>query len=79
MFYINTDSYQDLLTGICSIAVKHCNYFDIARKTNNFDTLSGLKCNNVTTLLEYGMNPGLISSFVLKGIDDIALYFIKKI
>ena len=78
LFYINTDSYQDLLTGICSIAVKHCNYFDIARKTNNFDTLSGLKCNNVTTLLEYGMNPGLISSFVLKGIDDIALYFIKK-
>ena len=24
------------------------------------------------------MNPGLISSFVLKGIDDIALYFIKN-
>ena len=42
---------------------------DIARKTS--------MCDNVTTLVEFGMNPGLISSFVLKGIDDIAQYFIN--
>jgi homospermidine synthase len=70
LFYINTSSEQSELTGINSIAVQHCNYFDIARKTNN--------CKNVTTIIEYGMNPGLISSFVLKGIDDIAVYFINK-
>jgi homospermidine synthase len=42
----------------------------MARKTS--------MCDRVTTLVEYGMNPGLISSFVLKGIDDIATYFINK-
>jgi homospermidine synthase len=70
LFYINTASEQYLLKGINSIAVQHSNYFDIARKTS--------MCNSVTTLVEYGMNPGLISSFVLKGIDDIATYFINK-
>jgi homospermidine synthase len=68
LFYINTASEQYLLKDINSIAVQHCNYFDIARKTS--------MCRNVTTIVEYGMNPGLISSFVLKGIDDIAQYFI---
>jgi homospermidine synthase len=70
LFYINTSSEQCLLKGINSMAVQHINYYDIVRKTN--------QCNNVTTIIEYGMNPGLISSFVLKGIDDIALYFINK-
>jgi homospermidine synthase len=70
LFYINTASEQYLLKDINSIAVQHCNYYDIARKTN--------MCDNVTTIVEYGMNPGLISSFVLKGIDDIAQYFIDK-
>lgn len=70
LFYINTASEQYLLKGINSIAVQHCNYHDIARKTS--------MCDNVTTIIEYGMNPGLISSFVLKGIDDIAQYFINK-
>ena len=68
LFYINTASEQFLLKDINSIAVQHCNYFDIARKTS--------MCRNVTTLVEFGMNPGLISLFVLKGIDDIAQYFI---
>jgi len=70
LFYINTASEQYLLKNINSIAIQHSNYYDIARKTS--------MCNSVTTLIEYGMNPGLISSFVLKGIDDIASYFIKK-
>jgi homospermidine synthase len=70
LFYINTASEQFLLKDINSIAIQHSNYFDIARKTS--------MCDSVTTLVEYGMNPGLISSFVLKGIDDIASYFIKK-
>ena len=69
LFYINTASEQYLLKNINSIAVQHCNYYDIARKTS--------LCDNVTTIIEYGMNPGLISSFVLKGIDDIAKYFIN--
>ncbi len=69
LFYINTASEQFLLKDINSIAVQHCNYYDIARKTS--------MCDNVTTIVEYGMNPGLISSFVLKGIDDITKYFIK--
>jgi len=70
LFYINTASEQVLLKDINSIAVQHCNYFDIARKTS--------MCDNVTTLVEFGMNPGLVSLFVLKGIDDIAQYFINK-
>jgi homospermidine synthase len=70
LFYINTASEQFLLKDINSIAVQHCNYFDMARKTS--------MCDNVTTLVEFGMNPGLISLFVLKGIDDIAQYFINK-
>jgi len=70
LFYINTASEQYLLKGINSISVQHSNYYDIARKTS--------MCDNVTTIIEYGMNPGLISSFVLKGIDDIAKYFINK-
>jgi homospermidine synthase len=69
LFYINTASEQYLLKNINSIAVQHCNYYDIARKTS--------MCDNVTTIVEYGMNPGLISSFVLKGIDDISSYFIN--
>ncbi len=70
LFYINTASEQYLLSNLNSIALQHNNYFDIVRKTNH--------CNNVTTIIEYGMNPGLVSSFVLKGIDDIALYFINN-
>jgi homospermidine synthase len=70
LFYINTASEQYFLRPINSVAVQHINYDDIVRKTNN--------CKNVTTLIEYGMNPGLISSFTLKGIDDIAKYFINK-
>ena len=70
LFYINTASEQFLLKDINSIAVQHCNYFDIARKTSI--------CDSVTTLVEFGMNPGLVSLFVLKGIDDIAQYFINK-
>ena len=70
LFYINTASEQYLIKDINSIAVQHCNYFDIIRKTS--------MCDNVTTLVEFGMNPGLISLFVLKGIDDIAQYFINK-
>ena len=70
LFYINTASEQFLLKDINSIAIQHSNYFDMARKTS--------MCDRVTTLVEYGMNPGLISSFVLKGIDDIATYFINK-
>ncbi len=70
LFYINTASEQYLLKDINSIAVQHANYFDIARKT--------IMCDSVTTLIEFGMNPGLISLFVLKGIDDIAQYFINK-
>ena len=69
LFYINTASEQYFLKPINSIAIQHYNYDDIVRKTNH--------CNNVTTLIEYGMNPGLISSFVLKGIDDLANHFIN--
>jgi homospermidine synthase len=52
------------------MVLQHYNYMDIVRKTPH--------CNNVTTLIEYAINPGLISSFTLKGIDDIAKYFINK-
>jgi homospermidine synthase len=70
IFYLNTASEQYLVNGINSIALQHWNYEDIERKTDY--------CDNITSLIEQGMNPGLISSFVLKGIDDIALHFINK-
>jgi homospermidine synthase len=70
IFYLNTASEQYLVNGINSIAIQHWNYEDIERKTDY--------CDNITSLIEQGMNPGLISSFVLKGIDDIALHFINK-
>jgi homospermidine synthase len=70
IFYLNTASEQYFIDGFNSFAIQHWNYEDIERKTDY--------CDNVTSLIEQGMNPGLISSFVLKGIDDIALYFINK-
>ncbi len=31
-----------------------------------------------TALFEHGMNPGIISSFVKKGLEDSAKYFLKR-
>lgn len=71
LFYINTASEESFLReSYNSVTLQHLNYYDIIRKTPF--------CKNVTTLIEYGMNPGLISSFTIKGIDDIAKYFINK-
>jgi len=72
LFYTNSSSEQSFAKDrrFESMILQHYNYMDIVRKTPH--------CNNVTTLIEYAINPGLISSFTLKGIDDIANYFIHK-
>jgi homospermidine synthase len=72
LFYTNSSSEQSFAKDhrFESMILQHYNYMDIVRKTPH--------CNNVTTLIEYAINPGLISSFTLKGIDDIANYFINK-
>jgi homospermidine synthase len=72
LFYTNSSSEQSFAKDhrFESMILQHYNYMEIVRKTPH--------CNNVTTLIEYAINPGLISSFTLKGIDDIANYFIHK-
>ena len=72
LFYTNSSSEESFAKDhkFESMVLQHYNYMDIVRKTPY--------CNNVTTLIEYAINPGLISSFTLKGIDDIANYFINK-
>lgn len=72
LFYTNSSSEQSFAKDhrFESMVLQHYNYMDIVRKTPH--------CKNVTTVIEYAINPGLISSFTLKGIDDIASYFISK-
>lgn len=70
IFYINTsieDYYDNTPT---SINQQQLHLFDIYNITKEF--------GNRTTLIEYGMNPGLISSFTKKGIIDLTNEVIKK-
>ena len=73
LLYINTSIEDD--DGILpersspineSIFLQHINLQSIASKTEDTDSI------NATTLIEFGMNPGLISVFVKRGILDIA-------
>lgn len=72
LLYINTsieDDYKLHVNKTCpinnSIFMQHINLLSIANKTSNND-------DNITSIIEFGMNPGLISVFVKQGIIDIA-------
>lgn len=53
-----------------SIWLQHMLLYDIAKKTEHY--------NPPTSILEFGMNPGLISIFVKQGILDIAKYVLDN-
>jgi len=72
ILYINTSIEEDKeLTSFDScptdggIFLQHMNLQMIADKTRD-------EANNVTSVIEFGMNPGLISVFVKQGIMDLA-------
>ena len=74
LLYINTsiedDHEDDHLNNLqcpidSSIFLQHYNLQIIADKTN-------INNNNITSIIEFGMNPGLISIFAKQGILDIA-------
>jgi homospermidine synthase len=70
IFYINTsiEDYYD--ESPASINQQQLHLFDIFNITKEY--------GNRTSLIEYGMNPGLISSFTKKGIMDMTNEVIKK-
>jgi len=68
-FYINTSIESDdkgWTENMCddSIFQQHVNIMDVISKTAHY--------GNVTNIIEYGMNPGLISTFIIFGIKDLA-------
>lgn len=72
ILYINTSIEEDkelTLFDSCptdgGIFLQHMNLQMIADKTRD-------EANNVTSIIEFGMNPGLISVFVKQGIVDLA-------
>lgn len=77
LLYINTsieDDYKLHVDKQCpinnSIFMQHINLLSIAHKTSNND-------DNITSIIEFGMNPGLISVFVKQGIIDITKRALK--
>ena len=78
LLYINTSIEEEAVHGrdnLCptndGIFLQHVNLRAIADKTRSDDI------KEVTTLIEFGMNPGLISVFVKSGILDIARMVLK--
>lgn len=77
LLYINTSIEDDHKLNInkkclinSSIFLQHINIQSISNKVN--------KRNNTTSVIEFGMNPGLISVFVKQGIMDLAKLVIKN-
>lgn len=71
LLYINTSIEDDKPLNVnksCpinnSIFLQHTNLLAIANKTSNID-------DNITSIIEFGMNPGLISVFVKQGILNL--------
>jgi homospermidine synthase len=77
LIYLNTDIYDEIPTSIkpviCpldfAISTTHYNIENIIQKTQHH--------GNITSILECGMNPGLISIFVKQGLRDIAKYVLQ--
>jgi homospermidine synthase len=75
IFYINTSIEDDIgkdpndNTHDNSIFMQHMNILDIVNKSKEY--------GNITNLIEYGMNPGLISSFSKYAIRDVAKQVLK--
>jgi homospermidine synthase len=77
LLYINTSIEDDEPLNInknCpidnSIFLQHINLLTIANKTSNND-------DNITSIIEFGMNPGLISIFVKQGIINLTKLVLK--
>lgn len=77
LLYINTsieDDHQLHVNKSCpidnSIFLQHINLLAIANKTSNND-------DNITSIIEFGMNPGLISVFVKQGIINLTKLVLK--
>ena len=77
LIYLNTDIYDETPTSIkpimCpvdfAISTTHYNVENLIQKTQHH--------GNITNILECGMNPGLISIFVKKGLRDLARYVLQ--
>lgn len=77
LLYINTSIEDDnplVITKNCpinnSIFLQHINLLAITNKTSNND-------DNITSIVEFGMNPGLISVFVKQGIINLTKNVLK--
>ncbi len=77
LLYINTSIEDDkplTVTKNCpinnSIFLQHVNLLAITNKTSNND-------DNITSIVEFGMNPGLISVFVKQGIINLTKLILK--
>lgn len=73
LHYVNTSIEQadvDDLSSVDPIWMQHAKVREAAERTKHY--------GNVTSCIEMGMNPGLISIFVKQGILDIARYVIKN-
>ena len=77
LLYINTSIEDDKPLNVnknCpidnSIFLQHINLLAIANKTSNND-------DNITSIIEFGMNPGLISVFVKQGIINLTKLVLK--
>jgi len=77
LIYINTSieddkglKYSNKCVADSSIFLQHVNLQNIVNKT--YDT------DNVTTVVEFGMNPGLISVFVKRGLMHMAKMVLKR-
>ena len=77
LLYINTSIEDDKKLNVkknCpienSIFLQHINLQSINNKTSNNN-------DNITSIIEFGMNPGLISVFVKRGIIDISKMVLK--
>ena len=73
LHYINTSIEQadvEDLSKVEPIWMQHAKIREIAQRTTHY--------GDITSCIEMGMNPGLISIFVKQGIIDIARYIIKN-
>lgn len=77
LLYINTSiedekglKYNNKCAADNSILLQHINLQNIVDKTPDTD--------NVTTIIEFGMNPGLISVFVKQGLVNLARMVLKQ-
>lgn len=72
LHYLNTsieESDVQALISVDSIYMQHAKIREMAERTKHY--------GSITSCMEFGMNPGLISTFVKQGILDITRYVIK--